>query len=111
MPYIWDAEVGDARLKLAGARFDVEHEGQTISYRVPNANQCKGCHMRGGEITPIGPKARNLNHDFDYGDGARNQLTEWTVRGQLDAATSPPESADWRTGGLDDWARAYLDVN
>ncbi len=110
-PYIWDAEVGDARLKLAGARFDAEHEGQTISYRVPNANQCKGCHMRGGEITPIGPKARNLNHDFDYGDGARNQLTEWTVRGQLDAATSPPESADWRTGGLDDRARAYLDVN
>ena len=110
-PYVWDAEKGDARLKLAGARFDVDHEGQTISYRVPNANQCKGCHLRGGAVTPIGPKARNLNHDFDYGGGARNQLAEWVARGHLGAAPAPPASADWRAGGLDARARAYLDVN
>lgn len=110
-PYVWDAEKGDARLKLAGARFDIDHEGQTISYRVPNANQCKGCHMRGDAIIPIGPKARNLNHDFDYGDGARNQLAEWTALGHLDAAPDPPASADWRAGDLNARARAYLDVN
>lgn len=110
-PYVWDAETGDARLKLAGARFDVEHDGQTISYRVPNANQCKGCHKRGDAITPIGPKARNLNHDFDYGDGLRNQLSEWIALGHLDAAPTPPVSADWQAGDLDARARAYLDVN
>lgn len=110
-PYVWDAKKGDARLKLAGARFDVSHDGQTISYRVPNANQCKGCHMRGGAITPIGPKARNLNHDFSYEDFARNQLSEWVARGHLDAAVDPPASADWRQGDLDAQARAYLDVN
>lgn len=110
-PYVWDAEKGDARLKLAGARFDVSHEGQIISYRVPNANQCKGCHLRGEAITPIGPKARNLNHGFDYGQGGRNQLVEWVTRAHLDSAPSPPPSADWRAGDLEDRARAYLDVN
>ncbi len=110
-PYIWDAGKGDARLKLAGARFDVSHEGETISYRVPNANQCKGCHMRDGAITPIGPKARNLNHDFAYAEGAANQLAAWVERGHLDEAPNPPASADWRDGDLDARARAYLDVN
>lgn len=110
-PYVWDAEKGDARLKLAGARFDVEHDGQIISYRVPNANQCKGCHLRGEAITPIGPKARNLNHKFDYGDEARNQLAEWISRGHLNAAPDVPASADWQAGDLDARARAYLDVN
>lgn len=110
-PYVWDVETGDARLKLAGARFDVDHDGQTISYRVPNANQCKGCHLRDGAITPIGPKARNLNHDFDYDGAARNQLAEWIARGHLDAAPNPPASADWRAGDLNARARAYLDVN
>ncbi len=28
--------------------------------RVPNKNQCKECHSLGGEIVPIGPKARNF---------------------------------------------------
>lgn len=110
-PYVWDAAKGDAQLKLAGARFDVSHEGQTISYRVPNANQCKGCHMRDGGIVPIGPKARNLNHEFAYSDGTRNQLSEWIDRGHLDAAPQPPASANWRAGDLADRARAYLDVN
>lgn len=110
-PYVWDAEKGDARLRLAGARFDIPHDGQIISYRVPNANQCKGCHMRGGAITPIGPKARNLNHEFDYEDGPQNQLAEWISRGHLTAAPDPPPAADWRTGDLNTRARAYLDVN
>ncbi len=110
-PYVWDADKGDARLKLAGARFDVEHDGQTISYRVPNANQCNGCHMRDDAITPIGPKARNLNHPFNYVDEERNQLAEWVARGHLNDAPSPPQSADWRVGDLDARARAYLDVN
>ena len=110
-PYVWDAEAGDARLKLAGARFDIRHEGETISYRVPNANQCKGCHMRGDAITPIGPKARNLNHAFPYDEGAANQLAAWVEKGHLDGAPDPPASADWRRGALEARARAYLDVN
>lgn len=110
-PSVWDKEKGDARLKLAGARVDVTHDDQTLSYRVPNANQCKGCHQRGEAITPIGPKARNLNHSYPYADGARNQLAAWVDRGLLDKASAPPANADWRVGELDAQARAFLDVN
>ena len=89
----------------------MEHDGQSISYRVPNANQCKGCHLRGDEISPIGPKARNLNHNFDYSDGRRNQLDEWTRLRLLEGVQTPPLSADWKDGPLEARARAYLDVN
>lgn len=116
-PYVWDAAIGDARLKLAGARLDLTATGAdgaaiAVSYRVPNANQCKGCHERGGAVTPIGPKARNLNHDFPYADGPANQLAKWVEAGLLaDAPAAPPASADWRSGPLDARARAYLDAN
>ncbi|MEM8755532.1 MAG: SO2930 family diheme c-type cytochrome, partial [Pseudomonadota bacterium] len=116
-PYLWNEDQTDARLKLAGARLDLVATGPSgeaipISYRVPNANQCKGCHERGGAITPIGPKARNLNHDFPYEDGLANQLDRWIDAGLLAEAPAPrPPSADWLAGSLDDRARAYLDVN
>ena len=114
-PYLWDEDLGDARLKLAGARLEVDATGPAgapvlINYRVPNANQCKTCHGRDGAITPIGPKARNLNHDFTYEDGAQNQILRWQGLGLLSAG-SPAPSADWVNGELDDRARAYLDVN
>ncbi len=116
-PYIWRDDQSDAELKLAGARLELTGTGPKgeaipVSYRVPNANQCKGCHARAGEITPIGPKARNLNHDFAYPGGADNQLRRWRMDGRLEnTPTSAPPSADWREGTLDARARAYLDVN
>lgn len=114
-PYLWDEASGDAKLKLAGARLDVDTVGPdgdalTVNYRVPNANQCKTCHGRAGAITPIGPKARNLNHEFAYGDASKNQIAHWQSLGFL-AMGRPPSSADWRNGALNDRARAYLDVN
>jgi hypothetical protein len=30
-------------------------------------------------LQPIDPKARNLNKDFSYRDGAANQLSRWTA--------------------------------
>ena len=116
-PYLWKDDQSDAVLKLAGARLDLTATTPAgdqipVSYRVPNANQCKGCHERNGAITPIGPKARNLNHEFAYADGADNQLRRWRALGLLalaDAGSPPP--ADWKAGPLDARARAYLDVN
>ncbi|MEL7465835.1 MAG: SO2930 family diheme c-type cytochrome [Pseudomonadota bacterium] len=116
-PYIWNEDQTDAVLKLAGARLDLtatKPDGTkvAVSYRAPNANQCKGCHELGGAITPIGPKARNLNHDFDYGEGAFNQIARWRMLGLLENQDdAAPPSADWRNGTLNERARAYLDVN
>ena len=116
-PYLWRDDQSDAELKLAGARLDLTARGPkgaeiAVSYRVPNANQCKGCHARGGEVTPIGPKARNLNHDFPYPGGSDNQLRRWRMDGRLEnTPAASPSSADWRQGTLAERARAYLDVN
>ncbi len=111
LPYIWDADGRDASLKVAGRRLPVSFIGPSgakrdISYAVPNMNQCKGCHALKGEITPIGPKLRNMD------DGA--QIDAWKARGWLaqDVAVSGvmPDYADTHAS-LDSRARAYLDIN
>ena len=123
LPFVWNAEQTDAVLKRAGKTLTVmatlgDGSTQEIRYAVPNVNQCKGCHVSNGTMTPIGPKARNLNRDFDYADGTENQLTHWERIGFLGALpASPaelPRTADWLdadTTSLVDRARAYLDVN
>ncbi len=119
--YLWNERQNDAELKIAGARVPIEtidEDGSplSISYSVPNKNQCKGCHALNEEITPLGPKARNLNGEFDYDDGTRNQIEYWTGHGLLEGAPPSREIAtapDWRDGSadLEGRARAWLDVN
>ena len=107
LPYKWNAEQTDAKLALAGARMPITRpDGTEISYRVPNKNQCKTCHSKDGEVIPIGPKARNLDHDWMRSivrsghlaalPRASNQLPLWANRDSADVAKL---------------ARAYLDVN
>ena len=62
LPYQWNREQTEARLALAGARLDLTTpQGVSISYAIPNKNQCKECHQQKDAVTPIGPKARNLS--------------------------------------------------
>ncbi|MEQ9517851.1 MAG: SO2930 family diheme c-type cytochrome [Parvibaculum sp.] len=123
LPYVWNADQTDAVLKRAGARINVtatrdDGRQEDIRYVVPNVNQCKGCHVSDGAMTPIGPKVRNLNHDFVYETGVENQLAHWVQAGVLSALPGAPETlpriADWQdedTASLEERARAYLDVN
>ncbi len=121
-PYVWDEDMSEARLKVIGKRIDlayINHDGAPtqLDYRVPNKNQCKGCHSVNGEISLIGPKARNLNSTYAYGSGPDNQLAHWTAAGLLTGAPDPadaPRVPVWETaedGTLDERARAYLDIN
>ncbi len=112
LPYVWKEDGSDAVLKRAGTRIPVSWthtDGSTrsISYAVPNANQCKGCHDNAGSMTPIGPTARNLN------DG--KQLSAMAAAGLFDRMpeTVPalPVWNDARTGDVNSRARAYLEVN
>jgi uncharacterized repeat protein (TIGR03806 family) len=111
LPYVWNADGSEAELKRAGKRIDVSwthSDGgkRAISYAVPNANQCKGCHDKAGAMTPIGPKARNLNNGV--------QLQAWKSAGLLDSvpvnAPAVPRFGDINAP-VDVRARAYLDVN
>ena len=114
--YVWNAAQNAAVLKRAGARVPVVWQGRSIDYAVPNANQCKQCHLDGDAVTPIGPRARNLNVAYRYAGGSENQLAHWTRTGVLRGAPPPAKVA--RTPVWDDpseplvsRARAYLDVN
>lgn len=112
LPYVWNADQTEATLKVAGKRLPVTFTDpsgaeRTISYAVPNKNQCKECHALSGAVTPIGPKARNLD------DGM--QLERMTKLGLI---ARPPEIDNplpvWenpQTATLDQRARAYLDSN
>jgi uncharacterized repeat protein (TIGR03806 family) len=121
LTYLWNAEQTQAVLKRAGTRLPVEvidtaGRPLTIDYAVPNVNQCKECHGVSGELSPIGPKARNLNGPFAYRTGVENQLAHWTRAGLLAGAppaAQAPRTAVWNDAHepLEDRARAYLDAN
>ncbi|WP_244624395.1 SO2930 family diheme c-type cytochrome [Sphingomonas sp. So64.6b] len=111
IPYVWNADGTDAVLKRAGTRIpvtftDPSGQSRTISYSVPNQNQCKDCHALSGAITPIGPKIRNLN------DG--KQLQALLKAGMIDRLPADaPRLARWDDAAtpLADRARAYLETN
>jgi uncharacterized repeat protein (TIGR03806 family) len=110
LPYVWNEEQTEARLSPIGANVAVSFtdeagQARALDWAVPNRNQCKGCHDLAGDITPIGPTARNLNRD--------DQLTRWSELGLLDGAPSDAPRAPnaYADGPLDARARAYLDVN
>jgi uncharacterized repeat protein (TIGR03806 family) len=111
LPYVWNAAGTDADLKRAGTRIPVTFKdpsgaSHSISYAVPNQNQCKDCHALDGRITPIGVKARYLNHD--------GQLEKLIAGGMLDRLPpDAPRIARWddRAAPVEDRARAYLEIN
>ncbi|MDP5279461.1 SO2930 family diheme c-type cytochrome [Sphingomonas sp. DG1-23] len=111
LPYVWNAAGTDALLRRAGTRIPVTFSDpsgtpRSISYAVPNQNQCKDCHALSGAITPIGVKARYLNH--------AGQLEKLVAADMLDRLPpDAPRVARWDdpAARLDDRARAYLEIN
>lgn len=121
--YRWDSLQSDARLAIAGGVVDVSwihSDGETreLEYIVPHINQCEGCHTDGQQTQLIGPQARHLNGNFDYGGGPENQLVHLAGLGLLEGAPADPETAprtpvfdDPETGTVAERARAWLDIN
>ncbi len=112
LPYVWNADGTEATLKRAGQRMDVRwthSDGQvrSISYAVPNANQCKGCHVSGAAITPIGPKVRNLDDGHQLQALAKAGL----LAGKAQAVRPMPVWDQPDSGSVALRARAYLDAN
>jgi uncharacterized repeat protein (TIGR03806 family) len=110
LPYVWRKDGSDADLKVGGTRLPVsfEHDGKpmSISYAVPNKNQCKQCHVSGDTLMPIGPMWQNMRF---LRDGDRQR-----VLGDNPALAKLPVEAKWddaKTGTLEQRAHAYLRVN
>ena len=109
-------------MNLVGARISASwthFDGNPIEilYSVPNMNQCKNCYTLNNVQKSIGPKIRNLNHNFDYKDGIDNQLKKWISVGFLESISnfdSMPESVNYnnpKDGTINQRARAWLDIN
>jgi len=123
LPYIWNDEQTEAYLEITGGNREIswthlDGAVRKINYSIPNVNQCKGCHIKGNEILPIGPSARQLNKDFSYPVKASNQLAQWASLEILDSL--PENKSDWpkipvwdqpETGTITERARAYLEIN
>lgn len=119
--YVWNEAQTEARVTVAGARMPVsflDRDGAaaTLEYRVPNTNQCLGCHGEVGTTNVIGPRTRQLDRDRDGGSGPANQIDQLTALGLFDRT---PEPAADRVHLVDplgdapvvDRARSYLDAN
>lgn len=106
-PYVWNAAGTEAVLKIAGKTIALQTDRGPITYRVPNMNQCKSCHVDAAKrFQPIGPKVRNLNMG--------NQLAHLASQGVMDRApANAPAVPDYRDTSLplEPRARAYLDAN
>ncbi len=108
LPYVWRVDGKDADLRVGGTRVPVHFKkpnGQsvTISYAVPNKNQCKQCHSSDNAVLPIGPVMQNVVFERSADNAAFAKL----------AITTKPEATwgDPKSGTLDQRARAYLRVN
>ena len=123
LPYVWNAAQTEARLMRGGELLALQlhaADGSStqVDYAVPDSNQCAGCHsidLGSRAVFPIGPKARHLNHDFNYADGRENQLAHWQKVGYLKGVPTGelPRNAAWTdaSASLEARARAYLDIN
>jgi uncharacterized repeat protein (TIGR03806 family) len=121
LPYIWNNEQTEAYLSIAGKSIDVswthfDGSARQVNYSVPNMNQCKGCHLRGDKVMPIGPSARQLNSEHNYNSGKQNQLVHWAelnVLEGLPALDQVPALAAYENASesIDKRARAWLEIN
>ena len=116
--YVWNEDQTDAFLKVAGYTYEnIEFlkngELMQVSYRVPNQNQCKECHLKNNAIMPIGPKSRNLNFSIQYKDKEENQISFWIENGLVENHMPLDLIVNWtdQSATLNHRARAYLDIN
>ena len=117
--YAWNDTQDEAFIKKAGKTIlnewiDFNGEIKSVRYRVPNKNQCKECHAVNDLVTPIGPKARNLNKVFNYQDESVNQLTKWIKMDFIDEIEVELNTpVNWKDEhfSLDQRVKSYLDIN
>ena len=104
---------------------DENSNPKSATYRIPNEVQCITCHKSEQEVnnvlvttyTPIGIKPQNLNFNYNYSNGSKNQLLKWAEEGYLqdnfDLPSAQNTVVDYHDTSLpiDLRARSYVDIN
>lgn len=116
LPYIWDYDQTEAYLEITGGKIPITlADKRTVNYIIPDMNQCKSCHDKGGKMIPIGPSVRQLNRKYKDNPDNINQLTQMQEMNWLKLAQHDlPRMAIWNntdSENLNERARAYLDIN
>ena len=123
LPYIWNETQTEAYLYILGKDLDVVLEAtngrkgkNTFTYSVPNINMCKNCHVKGAELTPLGPTPRQLHKDNLFNNISKNQLSylkENNLLQNLEAINTIEAIPNYNDQNIviHKRARAYLDVN
>jgi uncharacterized repeat protein (TIGR03806 family) len=117
--YVWNEEQTDAYLDMNGSDISISwlENGMTKStvYRIPSETECLVCHKSNGAPIPIGIKPQNLNVNFEFNDGTRNQLAKWIAVGYLEnnLPASIVSTVNYKDAAqpLDLRMRSYVDIN
>jgi uncharacterized repeat protein (TIGR03806 family) len=118
--YQWNAAQNNANLLNDGAIIPVAFNDDSgrnhkLTYKIPSQKDCSSCHRSDDQLTPIGPKARNLNMTITEKGKRQNQLRHFMQKGifnhsDITGIGSLPNYKD-TTLDLTRRARAYLDMN
>lgn len=122
--YIWNDAQTDADL-FSGNDFEngssqsfsfkkPNNEVVAENYRIPSEPECYACHKINEVRTPIGLKPQNLNWNYAYSEGSKNQLQKLVEQGYLESyPTSIVSTVDYHdtTKSLDLRVRSYVDAN
>lgn len=88
--YVWNDEQTDAFLTTQSVvqtiTFGVGNTNITTNYKIPAISDCSRCHANviTTEKKPIGIKPQNLNFNYQYSDGNKNQLMKLVEVGYLE---------------------------
>ncbi len=117
--YVWNNEQTEATYTKEGSSVGVKllenNETRSVNYNIPSYDECFTCHNKYDAILPIGPKPQNINFNFAFKDGIKNQLEKWVAYGYLE--DNYPENivsaVNWEDESqpLNLRARSYLDIN
>ncbi len=83
-------------------------------YRIPSESECFACHKISDVRIPIGIKPQNLNFNYNYSDGSKNQLQKLVDQGYLTSfPSSITSTVDYKdvSKPLELRVRSYLDIN
>jgi hypothetical protein len=111
--YEWNDEGTEATLLPdAGEGKDKPVGTGAQIWHYPSRSQCLECHTQYAGRS-LGPSTRQLNSDYDYADGTKNQIAKLTELGLFDAPPKdlPGYPDPFGTGTLEERARSYIQTN
>lgn len=117
--YEWNDAQTDASFttnsKFLAFDWEMNGEARSVNYKIPGFPECFTCHNKYDTPLPIGPKPQNINRNYLYSEGPKNQLDKWVEQGYLNenypSFINSLVKWDDNSQPLDLRVRSYFDIN